>query len=82
MVRAALERLHDRQREGGYEAVEHQASCLIPMGKGKNYTPLLDMLKCPSLEEKVSHNEAKKMRMDGGGGGGAAGETGAKEGER
>ena len=43
------------------------------MGKGKTYTPLLEMLKCPSLEEKVSHNEAKKMRLnDGGAGGGAA----------
>ena len=43
-----------------------QASCLIPMGKGKTYTPLLEMLKCPTLEEKVSHNEAKKMRLNGG----------------
>ena len=52
------------------------------MGKGKTYTPLLDMLKCPSLEEKVSHNEAKKMRMnDGGGGGGGGGAAGAREAE-
>ena len=77
-----MERLHDQQRVGGYEAVEHQASCLIPMGKGKNYTPLLDMLKCPSLEEKVSHTEAKKMRLNGGEGRGATGGTTAKEGER
>ena len=68
MLRAALERLHGVQRESGYGAVEEQASCLIPMGKGKTYTPLLEMLKCPSLEEKVSHNEAKKMRLNDGGG--------------
>ena len=49
-----------------------QASCLIPMGKGKTYTPLLEMLKCPTLEEKVSHNEAKKMRLNGGGAAGAS----------
>lgn len=82
MLRAALERLHGEQRERGYGAVEQQASCLISMGKGKTYTPLLDMLKCPSLEEKVSHNEAKKMRMnDGGGGGGGGGAAGAREAE-
>ena len=65
MLRAALERLHGVQREGGYAQVEEQASCLIPMGKGKTYTPLLEMLKCPTLEEKVSHNEAKKLRLTG-----------------
>ena len=58
-----------------------QASCLIPMGKGKTYTPLLEMLKCPTLEEKVSHNEAKKMRLNGGGGAAAGGKgEGASDG--
>ena len=55
-----------------------QASCLIPMGKGKTYTPLLEMLKCPPLEEKVSHNEAKKMRLNGGGGAAGASDGGGQ----
>ena len=48
------------------------------MGKGKTYTPLLEMLKCPTLEEKVSHNEAKKMRLNGGGGAASASDGGGQ----
>ena len=51
------------------------------MGKGKTYTPLLEMLKCPSLEEKVSHNEAKKMRLNDGGARGGAGASEAEDAE-
>ncbi len=65
MLRAALKSLEAETRKRGFPPVTDQVACLIPKGRSKTYVPLMDMLKCPSLQQKISHTEAKKRRLEG-----------------
>ena len=60
MLRAALSAM---EGEWG-QAETNQVACLLPKSKAKTYTPLLEMLKCPSLEEKMAKRRKLKQETD------------------
>lgn len=62
MLKAALDEIEDCiSSDNCFKTF--QTRCLIPNRHTKTYIPLMNMLKCNSLEEKINHNVAKKQRL-------------------
>jgi len=59
MLRASLQQL---QKDSGIEVIA-QADCLAPRRKEQNYTPLLSLPVCNSLEDKIK-TVAKRRKID------------------
>ncbi len=61
MLRTALDSLQaDPKIMNLVDQVRDQLTPLLPKMKAKTYTPLLQMLKCPSLDEKISTSKRLK----------------------
>lgn len=64
MLKTALNTLSARAVESKAinEPVVHQADSLSGMSKAKTYIPLMEMIKCPSLEEKLAAPSRKRRK--------------------
>ncbi len=60
MVRSMLGELEAAAPE--IKDVKAQSLSLVPVNKAKNYVPLMEMLKCPSLDEKVAKASGRKRK--------------------
>nr|ADD38745.1 tRNA pseudouridine synthase 3 [Lepeophtheirus salmonis] len=60
MIKACLDELESHFDE----RVIEQASALLPHSKQRIYTPFLEMLKCPSLEEKIQRLNKRRKRNE------------------
>ena len=66
-VKAEMLRTCLRELEGVFGEglkVFHQTECLLPKSKMKVYIPLLNLKKCPSLQQKIDHRESKRRKLN------------------
>nr|ACO15264.1 tRNA pseudouridine synthase 3 [Caligus clemensi] len=60
MIRICLGVLEERMPG---EVVSEQLASLLPHSKQRTYTPFLEMLKCPSLEEKIETANKRRRKL-------------------
>ena len=61
MIKSSLLDLQKHLDEGSTS--RGQMEFLLPKSRAKTYTPLLERLKCPSLEDRIEKNEAKRRKF-------------------
>ena len=64
MLEAALHNLEGLEDVSEAEKTRGLMEFLLPKSRTKTYTPLMERLKCPTLEEKIEKNALKRQRLN------------------